>query len=152
MGEFAMGAGTNDLYTSLSGGVSNPALPNPTGKSPAPTYSPDFDPGLAVYSSDGTLHLIQWQSYLIGAQYYLPYTDGRLWLSGNYSHITSPNSSQYGAPTKVKIGEDWFGVSVWGDVTQQIRMGVGYSNYNDQYADSHHAVNHHVGFNAFFVF
>lgn len=152
VGEFAMGAGINDNYTGLSGGVVNPALPNPTNKTPAPTYSPNYDPGLAVFAPDGTLHLIGWQTYLIGGQYYLPGTNGRLWVSGNYSHMSSPNSSSYGPATKVKIGEDWFSASIWGDVTSQVRMGFGYSNYNDQYADSHHAINHHLGFNSFFVF
>ena len=152
VGEFVTGKGINDLYTGLVGGVANPALPNPTNAVPAPTYAASVDPGLAVYDPTGEMHLIQWTTYFAGLQYYLPGVDGRLWVSANYSHSESSNARLFGAPTKARLGEDWFDACVFGDATPQIRLGVEYGNFNDQYGDGHHAINHKVQFDAFYVF
>lgn len=153
VGEFVMGGAISDLYTAFSGGVTSPPLPNPTGATPAPAYPPpDVDPGLVAYGPDGTLHPIRWTTYLGGAQYRIPGVDGRLWLSGTYSHSESPNSNNFGAPTRVRIAEDWFSVSAWGDVTEQVRLGAGYSTYDDVYGDGQHAKSRRLGFTAFYLF
>src|SRR5262249_19140450 len=94
-GEFVTGYGMADLYTGLTGGMTNVTLPNRLGVQNAPTYPQDFDNGLVTFDNNGGLHGIQWTTYLIGIQYYLPGMDGRLWLSANYSHTQSANTNDF---------------------------------------------------------
>ena len=55
----------------------------------------DIDPGFVVYDNSGAIHLVQWTSYLFGLQYYLPGTDGNVWISANYSNIASNNLKNF---------------------------------------------------------
>jgi len=152
-GEFASGYGTADLYTGLGGvGTAYPTLPNPTNLNPAPVYAPDIDPGIAQYDGAGGLHLIQWNSFLIGAQYYLPVMDGRFWVSGNYSHMTSANVQRFGPPAKVRSDLDWFDVNFFADITPAVRSGIEYANTHDKYGDGTNAINHRVQLSMFYIF
>jgi hypothetical protein len=150
--EFAYGVGTADLYTGLNGGVSSPALPNPTSATPPPTYASNLDPGIATFTADGTLHLVQWLSTVVGVQYYLPVFDGRVWLSANYARMQSSNSAQLGATTQPRVAIDWFDVNVFGDVLPAVRLGLEYALTADHYADQVNAFNHRVQFAAFYLF
>lgn len=151
-GEFAAGHGTSDLYTGLTGGITYPTLPNPTNASPAPTWPQNIDNGIAVYDANGGLHFVQWTSWLAGVQYYLPGLNGRVWVSGNYSRVTSTNTNSYGPPAKVRKSLDWFDVNLFTDVTPSVRFGLEYANFNDVYADGLHAINHRGQFSAFYIF
>jgi len=71
-GEFASGYGGADMYTGLTGGVTFPNAPA--------TWTQDIDNGIATFAANGALEFIQWTSYLLGAQYYLPGLDGRMWV------------------------------------------------------------------------
>ncbi len=151
-GEVSTGYGIADLYTGLSGGVANPAPPNPTNANPAPTYTPNVDPSIAVYDADGGLHLVQWTSYLVGAQYYLPGLNGHVWVSANYSHMQSANTKYYGNVAKTRMNIDWFDVNLFTDVTPAVRFGLEYANFNDQYNDGTHAINHRLQLSGFYLF
>jgi hypothetical protein len=152
-GEFASGYGTADLYTSLSGGVAFPALPNPTGANPAPAWPQDIDNGIATYSATGQLHFIQWSSYLLGAQYYLPGLDGRAWISANFSHMESSNTpTLYKASAKVRGAEDWWDVNLFGDVTPAFRLGLEYAQFIDHYVDGNSPLNQRVQLSGFFLY
>jgi hypothetical protein len=158
-GEFATGYGFADMYTGLTGGIVFPTLPPPANLAAgatAPTYTPDIDNGIVTYDSKGKLHGIQWTSFLVGAQYYLPGVDGKVWISGNYSHISSDNTHYYvtaAAPTSaVRAGEDWFDVNLFFDPVSAIRVGLEYANFNDRYVDGQHAINHRGQLSGFFVF
>jgi hypothetical protein len=149
--EYAWGYGTADLYTGLSGGVSNATLP-PDAKGNPQTFTPNADPSLVVFAADGTAHLIQWQSYLFGLQYYFPKLDGRLWISGNYSHLDSNNTKFHGAAAAVRDSEDWFDINLFGDLTPAVRLGLEYAWYDDHYVDGKDAINHRVQLSAFYLF
>jgi hypothetical protein len=152
-GEFATGYGFADMYTGLTGGITFPALPNPMAAAPPPAYTPDIDNGIVTYDTGtGKLHGIQWTSYLLGAQYYLPGVDGRVWVSGNYSHMSSANSHYYGAAAATLSVEDWFDVNLFFAPTPALRIGVEYANFNNQYVDGQHAINHRGQLSGFFVF
>ena len=116
----------------------------------------DIDNGIVTYDTAGGLHGIQWTTYLLGAQYYFPSLDGKLWLSGNYSHIESGNINLYapasGAAARLTKAEDWFDVNLFGDPTPAVRLGLEYANFNTMYADGIHAINHRVQFSGFFLF
>ncbi|WP_394844808.1 hypothetical protein LZC95_48150 [Pendulispora brunnea] len=85
MGSFIVGSGIADQMV-LTGGVTQPPLPNP----PGGTYTPDIDNGLVVYDRGGTLHSVDWRSIVAGLQYYLP-PSGRIFISSNFSHAESRN-------------------------------------------------------------
>jgi hypothetical protein len=148
-GEFATGYGDADMYTGLTGGVAFPAT--------ATGYSPDIDPGIVTFDYSGKLHGLQWTSYLVGAQYYLPGVNGKVWVSGNYSHIESANSHYYtvgtlGSPKSVMKATDWFDVNLFLDPVPAVRFGLEYANTNSLYVDGIHAINHRVQFSGFFIF
>jgi hypothetical protein len=152
-GEFATGYGDADFYTSLTGGIAFPTTPpNPSGASPAPTYTPDIDQGVATYDSNGVLHFIQWRSYWLGLQYYLPGLDGKVWVSGNYSRIASDNAYQFGAPTKTRYEEQFIDGNLFVQPLPPLRFGFEYANFKDTYTDGTYAINHRFQLSGFFIF
>jgi hypothetical protein len=153
--EFARGSGFADMYTGLTGGAGFPALPLPAGSAPGTAATPftaDIDSGIVTYDANGVLHSIDWQSYMLGAQYYLPGLDGKMWLSGNYSHMFSDNIAQYGTASKLTSVYDWFDVNLFVDPVPAIRVGAEYANFNTQYVDGQHAINHRAQLSGFFIF
>jgi hypothetical protein len=163
-GEYATGYGFADMYTGLGAGPSPtyPALPNPMNTSPAPTYTPDIDNGIVMYDNGGGLHGIQWTTMMVGAQYYLPATNGTVWISGNYSHSSSNNLAKYLTPN-AKTGltnilpsvidcEDWFDVNLFVDPTPAVRIGIEFAEFDTMYFDSHHARNYRGQLSGFFIF
>jgi hypothetical protein len=96
-GEFVYGGGISDLYTGLNGGLQFPFIPDKTGSATTPVWPQNIDNGLVDYDITGfALHPIQWTTYLIGLQYYLPALKGKVWISGNYSHTQSRDTSLLG--------------------------------------------------------
>jgi hypothetical protein len=156
--EYAYGKGIADLYTSLNGGVANfPTLPNPGMVMPAPVYAPTtgtIDGGLAVFDSTGTLELVQWQSALVGAQYYFPGLDGRMWVSANFAYMSSNNAGKIGQadPKKARATEYYANGNLFADVTPAFRLGLEYAWFQDNYVDGMAAVNHRVQLSAFYLF
>ena len=150
--EYSWSTGAADLFTQLNGGVSNPALPTPMGATTAPTYNADVDSGLVAVNADGTFNTIQWQSALVGLQYYLPGLNGRSWVSGNYSHMESSNSKYHGSPKSVRSSLDWADANIFADVTPSVRLGLEYAWFHDTYVDGVSADNHRVQFSAFYIF
>jgi hypothetical protein len=151
-GEFTTGYGDADQFTGLTGGISFPALAVPAGMTTAPAYAADIDNGIVTYDSKGGLHGIQWTSWLVGAQYYLPGVEGHAWVSGNYSHISSANTHYYGTPAKLEAGEDWFDVNLFVEPVNAVRIGAEYANFNSTYVDGQHAINHRLQLSTFFIF
>ena len=150
-GSFVTGQGDADVYTGLSGGVANAALPNPAMASPAPTYSPDVDNGLVEYTADGALHAVQWTSYIVGLQYYLP-PKGHIWLAADYSHMESDNAARLGAAAKVWNASSWADGCLFVDVTPAVRLGAEVAYFDQTYVDSKRATDLRGQFSAFFLF
>jgi hypothetical protein len=149
--EYAWTYGASDLYTGLNGGIAQATLPLAKGAT-TPTFAP-VDQGLVAYNpADGTVHMIQWQSYLFGIQYYFPGLNGRMWVSGNYSHLSSNNTRLHGDAKAVRTDEDWFDFNLFGDVTPAVRLGLEYAYFRDEYADGNSPVNHRVQFSAWYIF
>jgi hypothetical protein len=98
-GEIVYGGGIADMYTGLTGGVVFPYIPNNTDFANVPTWPQNIDNGLVDYDINPggfALHPIQWTSYVLGLQYYLPALKGKVWVSANYSHMQSRDSSFLG--------------------------------------------------------
>ncbi len=162
-GEFATGYGYADMFSSTNFGVGFLAPANAgfatTATSVKATYfSPDIDPGIVAYDATGKLHGIQLTSYLFGAQYYLPGVDGKVWISGNYSHQESANSHDYAASsgsvdrTATLHAQDWFDVNFFVDPVPGVRVGLEYANTRDSYVDGLFSVNHRGQVSGFFIF
>lgn len=144
-GEFASGYGSADLYTGLTGGVGFPSV--------AAGWPQDIDNGIATYTPSGQLHFIQWTSYLLGAQYYLPGLEGRMWVSGNFSHMESSNSpALFAKSAKVRGAEDWWDANLFGDVTPALRVGLEYAQFIDHYVDGSSPLNQRVQLSGFFIY
>jgi hypothetical protein len=165
-GEFSYSFGLADLYTGLTGGVANPAPPNPTMATPAPTYTPDLDAGIAAYNDrTGLAEAVQWTTFNVGAQYYFPRLDGRLWVDFNYFRAGSANSGDFlGVATnaaaaavatakgKVRDHEQVYNGDVFGDPYPGVRFGLGYARIADTYLSGLTAVNHRVQISGFYIF
>ncbi|MGA7119361.1 MAG: SHOCT domain-containing protein, partial [Polyangiaceae bacterium] len=141
-GEFASGYGFNDMYTGLNGGIAIPAYPAPpAGGTQA---IPNIDNGTVTFDSGGGIHGIQYTTWLFGGQYYFPGVDGKIFLSGNYSHVESANTHYYGTASKTLAAEDWFDVNLFADPVPSMRIGLEYANFNTMTVDGIHSINHRI--------
>ena len=164
-GEFSTGYGDADMFTNLN------AIPAPTSPGSAypllpggVIYTPDIDNGIVTYDGLGRLHGIQYLTYNFGLQYYLPGTDGKAWISGNYSHTESQNAHFYACaagcattPAKAVQMIDWFDVNFVIDPVPAVRIGIEYANFHTTYVDNINgsgvnAINHRGQLSGFFIF
>lgn len=144
-GSYVRGAGIADFYTALTGGVSFPSLPLGS------TYNANIDRGLALFDRNGNLGTVDWQSFLIGLQFYLP-PQGRIFLVTNYSQINSDNAADFGDPTQVFTQSRLVSASLFLDATAAFRFGLEYAWMQQVYADEVTAQNHRAWLSAFFLF
>lgn len=159
-GEFAYGKGIADRYTALAGGVASAPLPNPAMAMPAPTYTANIDPGIAVIDRAGKLQLVQWTTFIVGGQYFIHGLEGRLWVAGNYSRTKSANAKDFlpngamGAPdpTRVWDTKEFFNVALFGDPTPAVRFGIEFSRFKDTYVDKTVATSYRGQFDAYMFF
>ncbi len=170
LGEYTIGYGNADFFTGLASGLSIPALvPVPTGSAAGAVsttpYNPQIDPGLVTIDGKGNVTLIEWQTIRGGLQYYFPGLDGKMWISGNYANVSSPNAPNLLTTTTVaatgktttnaaavRNALNWFDVNLMGDVTPAVRLGVEYAYSADKYLDGTTAPNHRVQGSAFYIF
>jgi hypothetical protein len=150
-GSFVIGQAIADFYSSLNGGITQPALPNPTMVTPAPTYTPNVDNGLVVFNSAGDLEPIKWWSTIIGLQYYLP-PNGKVWIAGNYSHMHSSNIADVGNPANVFETSNWFDANLFWECYTSTRLGFEYAWYEQIYGDDVKAHNSRFLLSGFFQF
>jgi hypothetical protein len=141
-GSFVRGEGIADLYTGLSGGVVLPALAG---------FNADIDNGLVSYDAMGNLHTIDWQSFIVGVQYYLP-PSGKLWISGNFSQIESGTAQDFGPKAGTLQRERWADGNLFWDVTPAVRLGLEFAWFNQLFGDDTEATNYRAQFSAFYLF
>lgn len=144
-GSYVRGSGIADYYVMLSGGVSNPLLPAGT------TFNSDIDNGLALYDRNGQLATVDWQSFMLGLQFYLP-PSGRVWLAANYSQMDSDNTPDLGSATQAFNQLRWADANLFWDATSAVRFGLEYSFFQQSYADGTVAQNHRGWFSALLIF
>jgi hypothetical protein len=172
IGEFVIGTGDADQYTSMTAGATMPnvyPLPPDTpvnaggtaipqaGTGAAPLvglpYTPDVDPGLVAFDSNGVLHTINWQTFIVGVQYYLP-PNGRLFITGNYSQGKSNNIASLYHPdsprqpwvnSQAVFDSSWYADgNIFFDITPSARMGVSYQHVTQALADGTQVHNERV--------
>jgi hypothetical protein len=178
-GEIVYGAAIQDLYTALNTGVQFPYVPDNTGAANVQTWPQNLDPGMVNYDINVggfALHPIQWTSYILGLQYYLPALKGKVWVSANYSHTQSRDASFLGSnysatsdfartgatnpkayyfqtsTAQVRAGEDWWDVNVFVDPLPSVRLGLELAEFLDHYVDGLTATSFRGQFSGFFLF
>ncbi len=170
-GEAVYGSGIADMYSGMNSGVLFPFIVNNTANQTTIAWPTNVDQGLVDYDINPggfALHPVQWTSLLVGAEYYLPGLDGRVWISGNYSHISSSNASQFARPdnsqpnplayfylttaAQVRQSEDWFDVNLFFDPLSSVRVGLEFADFMDHYVDGLTATNLRAQASGFFIF
>jgi hypothetical protein len=152
---FVTGYAINDLYLGLNGGLKQQSLPLAAGAPPYTTPTPiDVDPGLAAYDPNGNLHAIDWQSFQVGLQYYLP-GSGSVWTSANFTYLRSDNIDKV-APLAAKATtfnqQLYFDVSLFWLVTPSIQLGAEYGRVQQTFLDGGQEKNDHAQLAAYYVF
>ncbi|HEX3481906.1 MAG TPA: hypothetical protein VHT91_43130 [Kofleriaceae bacterium] len=150
-GEFITGGGIADLYTGLSGGVAQAALPPAMPGGTPPAFTPNVDNGLVEFISDGTLHPVRWQSYGVAAQYFLP-PSGNVAITVDYSHLSSDNARDFGAATKVWDKQDYVDATLFFDITPAVRLAAGFAWNRQTYVDGLDATDVRGQFGGLFIF
>lgn len=169
-GEFATGTGDADQYTGMTAGATMPNVyPLPPGTPITSTgmaspqdlagaapqvglpYTPNVDPGLVAFDQYEALHSINWQTFIVGLQYYLP-PRGRIFVSGNFSQGHSNNiASLYHPITPRQPWVNPLGVfqtsryadgNLFVDVTPAIRIGLSYQWLQQKLVDDTVVYNH----------
>jgi len=137
-GEFSMGSGIAELYTGMDGGSRFPLLPNPGMADPALVYPQNVDPGLVTFDRAQKIKTIDWKAFVVGAQYYLPIGNGRVWISGIYSRIWSDNIRKLTPPvsygsifTKMEYIDGNVGV----DITPAVALGLSFQTVKQTFGD-----------------
>jgi len=154
---FARGQAIADQFTGLSGGVSLATPAPPAGGTSS--FTSDIDNGLVIFDSNGQMHAIRWQATLLGLQYYLPTSPFRMWVSANYSHMSSNDiknivvgTSGSNVNTKIFDKSDFADGNLFVDATQAIRFGLEYAWFRQTYLDGVKGTNHRVQFSGFYIF
>jgi hypothetical protein len=126
IGSFVKGSGDGDIY-GLTGGAAFPALPAlAMGGATPPAYPSNIDPGLVQFDVMGNMRTINWQSFIVCLQYYLP-PKGRIFVAGDYSQSNSNNIAQGlkgAALGKVFTQSQYIETNLFVDVTLAVRMGA----------------------------
>jgi hypothetical protein len=138
IGEFTIGSADADQFTGMTGGAT---FPTPAG---GPAFVPDVDNGLVTYDpiGNGVLHTIDWRTFEVGLQYYLPPT-GRAILAVNYTQADSDNMARL-FPKAIGVIQksQYFDANLFFDVTPAARLGVGYQYVKQAFCDNTTSDNH----------
>ncbi len=150
-GSFVRGSGTADQYTGFNAGLGFPAIPVTPGNPSPAAYPADVDNGLVTFDANGQLQVINWQSFMVGVQYYLP-PSGRVFITANYSQMSSDNAGRFGNPANVFNKSRWADVNLFWTPVDALRFGLEYAYSDQTYADGVKAHNHRGQFSGFFIF
>jgi predicted porin len=153
-GSFVKGTGIGDLLGGLTGGASFPTLPPATMGGAPVTFAANIDPGIVQYDADGHLRTLNWQTLMVGAQYYLPpngqVTVGGVYTRGESDNITTglPDSALGGVMKK----SQYFEAVVLGDITPAVRAGAAFQRIWQTRGDNMETKNNRVELSVYFFF
>ena len=150
-GSFVTGQGIGDLIGGISGGATFPKLPAPATKA----YPSNIDAGLVQYDANGNLRTLDWQTFMVGAQYYLP-PSGRVTIGANYTQGKSDNITD-GLVDATALGavmkkSQFFDATVIGDITPAVRAGVAWQRLAQTLGDNMKLKNNRVELSIYFFF
>ena len=91
-----------------------------------------------TFDADGNLKTINWRALVVGLQYYLPFADGRIWVSANYSQLKSTNIVSL-TPENSRGGvfywQDYFDANAYAAVTPAVQLGISYQYTHQVFGD-----------------
>jgi hypothetical protein len=152
-GSFQTGRAFSDQYVGFTGGIGLPAYPAPPmGGTQAVA---NIDPGPVAFDQNmpGVLHTVQWTVFLVGLQYYLPGTNGTVWLSGNFSQAKSDNIASLVTNKGSVYNKEVFGDGIlFVQPTPALRFGAEYAQFRETFGDGSLRKNHRGQISAFFLF
>jgi predicted porin len=162
-GSFVTGEGIGDLIGGLTGGAAFPQLPGAMGAAGAGgAYSTNIDPGILQYDTAGNLRALKWQTFMVGAQYFLPPT-GRISIGANYTQGNSDNitdgltaTAPAGCPQctlgSVFKKSQFFEAVVLGDLTPAVRIGAAWQRIQQTRGDDAVSKNNRLELAVYFFF
>lgn len=148
--EYSRGKGIADMYNQdLTGGALFPTLPNPQNRqepaNPPPIYSPNIDSGIVTYDGNGKLRAIEWQAFLVGLQYYLPIAGGKVWVTGNFGKLKSPNIvklTPIAGQTAVYKDAQYVDGNLFVALTSSLQVGYSFQMVEQTFGDNGKAHNY----------
>jgi len=149
-GSFVTGHGIADLMGGLTGGAVFPQLPT----TPATTFTANIDNGIVTYDADGNLHTINWTSYVVGGQYYLP-PNGEVSVGANYTHGKSDNITDGLSATALRTvmkQSQFFEALVLADLTPSVRVGAAWQRIWQTLGDDMKTKNNRLELSIYFFF
>ena len=133
-----------------------PSLPNPKNVLPAPTYTPNIDPGIVTFDSNGLAKTIQWEGAMVNAHYHFPFRGGKaLSLSGTYSLIQSNNAlalTPLQGQAFVWSKGQYIDGTLWWLVTPAFQLAISYQTMTQTFGDNTVARNNRVQGGCWFFF
>jgi hypothetical protein len=157
-GEFTTGTGYADLLGGLvsnGGGVASPAANYPMIPGSPDPYVPNIQPGLVTYDNLGNLHTIDWRTFVIGGQYYLPIASGKVFVSGNYAEARSGNVANWADPGQLPsifTRTRYYDANVFWDIAASVRAVISYQYYKQTFADGETGHNVRTELSGYFWF
>ena len=153
-GSFVTGHGVGDLIGGLSGGAAFPSIPAATPTGAATPYPANIDPGIVQYDSAGNLRTLNWQTFMVGAQYYLP-PNGEVTIGANYTQGESDNVTD--GLTGTALGgvfkkSQYFELVALGDITPAIRAGLAWQRIAQTRGDNVESKNNRLELSLYFFF
>jgi hypothetical protein len=137
-GEFSLGTGIADMYTGMDGGSRFPLLPNPSLMTLAQVYPQNIDPGLVTFDGRGLIKSINWKAFMANAQYYLPISNGRVWISGTYSRIWSDNIRKLTPAVSwgsIFTKMEYIDANLGWDITPALTAGLSFQTLKQSFGD-----------------
>jgi hypothetical protein len=155
-GSFVTGKGIGDLIGNITGGAAFPAVPAAMPGGATGTFAANIDPGIVQYDSMGNLRTLNWTTFMVGAQYYLP-PNGEVTIGANYTHGESDNITDGLAATAAGVGSvfkesNFFEAVALGDITPAIRAGVAWQRIWQTRGDEVKTINSRVELSVYFFF
>ena len=152
-GSFVTGSGDGDLY-GLTGGATFPSLPPPAGGGTAPAFNANIDNGIVQYDSNGVLRTLNWTTFMVGLQYYLP-PHGEVLLAADYTQGDSDNITDGltgSALGKVMKKSQFFEATLLADITPAIRAGFAWQHLEQTLGDGVKNTNERFELSAYYFF
>jgi hypothetical protein len=157
-GEVTTGTGYSDLLGGLvsnGGGPDAPVSTYPMVVGSPDLYVPNIDNGLVTYDNTGGLHTINWTTFVVGAQYYLPIAAGRVYVSANYAQAKSDNVANWADPGQIPFifnKTEYVDGNLFWDISPAIRTVLSYQHYQQTFADGETAHNDRAEWSWFYWF
>jgi hypothetical protein len=157
-GELTTGTGYADLLGGLvsnGGGPATPAANYPMVPGSPDPYVPNIQSGLVTYDNGGGLHTIDWTTFVVGAQYYLPFAAGKVFVSGNYAEARSGNVASWADPGQrpfIFTKTQYYDANLFWDIAASVRAVASYEFYRQTFDDGEAASNVRMLLSGYFWF